>query len=356
MTIDLALATELAERAAQPDFPRLQAQLRATGYCAQPIRLQGPRRDLRGRWALAHGVVDADRARRRAAQGLWQPARGDLPGMRRALPRRRVPADRGRDARRQGRSRHGGRAPDDLRDVDGAELRRRPHARTGRDGRLLPCRPRRDAPTCPHGVTLACDKVHDDADALSRQADLPRVLRPRGRAAVEQPARRALAPHDHLPAAQARAPARDHAEAAQEARPRRVRQGAPASGRRRRSAPTGRTSTWRRRVHRAPRVRQGPAEKLREDRALAAARPASGARCSTRSRAARREGLLFPSRRAGRINIDNFRSREWAPALKAAGIEHRRIYDMRHTFATWSLAAGHEHLHPLRGGWARACR
>ena len=24
----------------------------------------------------------------------------------------------------------------------------------------------------------------------------------------------------------------------------------------------------------------------------------------------------------------------------AAGVEHRRIYDMRHTFATWSLAAG----------------
>jgi integrase len=28
------------------------------------------------------------------------------------------------------------------------------------------------------------------------------------------------------------------------------------------------------------------------------------------------------------------------PALAAAGIGHRRIYDMRHTFATWSLAAG----------------
>jgi integrase len=26
--------------------------------------------------------------------------------------------------------------------------------------------------------------------------------------------------------------------------------------------------------------------------------------------------------------------------LKAAGLPHRRIYDMRHTFATWSLAAG----------------
>jgi integrase len=38
--------------------------------------------------------------------------------------------------------------------------------------------------------------------------------------------------------------------------------------------------------------------------------------------------------------FDTWRSREWAPALKAAGIDHRRIYDMRHTFATWSLAAG----------------
>jgi integrase len=53
-----------------------------------------------------------------------------------------------------------------------------------------------------------------------------------------------------------------------------------------------------------------------------------------------REGILFPAAEGGRVNIDNFRSREWAPAFKAAGIEHRRIYDMRHTFATWSLAAG----------------
>jgi integrase len=54
----------------------------------------------------------------------------------------------------------------------------------------------------------------------------------------------------------------------------------------------------------------------------------------------RRRGTLFPAAEGGRINIDNWRSREWLPALKAAGLEHRRIYDMRHTFATWSLAAG----------------
>jgi integrase len=54
----------------------------------------------------------------------------------------------------------------------------------------------------------------------------------------------------------------------------------------------------------------------------------------------RRQGVLFPAAEGGRINIDNFRTREWVPALTAAGLEHRRIYDMRHTFATWSLAAG----------------
>ena len=54
----------------------------------------------------------------------------------------------------------------------------------------------------------------------------------------------------------------------------------------------------------------------------------------------RRRGILFPALGGGRIDINNWRSREWAPALQAAGVEHRRIYDMRHTFATWSLAAG----------------
>ena len=28
------------------------------------------------------------------------------------------------------------------------------------------------------------------------------------------------------------------------------------------------------------------------------------------------------------------------PALRAAGIEHRRIYDCRHTFASWAIASG----------------
>jgi integrase len=50
--------------------------------------------------------------------------------------------------------------------------------------------------------------------------------------------------------------------------------------------------------------------------------------------------LLFPAARGGHIDLEKLRQREWAPALRAAGIHHRRIYDLRHTFATWSLAAG----------------
>jgi integrase len=50
-----------------------------------------------------------------------------------------------------------------------------------------------------------------------------------------------------------------------------------------------------------------------------------------------REGILFPAAEGGRINIDNFRTREWVPAFQAAGVEHRRIYDMRHYADGWVM-------------------
>jgi integrase len=48
--------------------------------------------------------------------------------------------------------------------------------------------------------------------------------------------------------------------------------------------------------------------------------------------------LLFPAARGGYIDGEKFRYREWTPALRAAGIEHRRVYDCRHTFASWAIA------------------
>ncbi len=50
--------------------------------------------------------------------------------------------------------------------------------------------------------------------------------------------------------------------------------------------------------------------------------------------------LLVPAVRGGYIDIERFRHREWTPALRAAGLDHRRIYDCRHTFATWAIEDG----------------
>jgi hypothetical protein len=50
---------------------------------------------------------------------------------------------------------------------------------------------------------------------------------------------------------------------------------------------------------------------------------------------------LFPAPAGGLLNLDNFRRREWAPALEAAGVARpARIYDLRSTFASNALAAG----------------
>lgn len=50
--------------------------------------------------------------------------------------------------------------------------------------------------------------------------------------------------------------------------------------------------------------------------------------------------LLFPAPRGGHIGLDTWRTRDWYPALDAAGISRRGPYCLRHTFATEALAAG----------------
>jgi integrase len=50
--------------------------------------------------------------------------------------------------------------------------------------------------------------------------------------------------------------------------------------------------------------------------------------------------LLFPGARGGYLDLHNFRERHWKAALRAAGLEYRRPYDLRHTYATFSIAAG----------------
>ncbi len=45
--------------------------------------------------------------------------------------------------------------------------------------------------------------------------------------------------------------------------------------------------------------------------------------------------------RGGHFDLHNFRTRDWKPAQLAVGIRPlRRVYDLRHTFATFALRAG----------------
>ena len=60
-----------------------------------------------------------------------------------------------------------------------------------------------------------------------------------------------------------------------------------------------------------------------------------------RIRDERHSPLLFPGERGGYLDIHHFRPYQWRPAQLAAGIDPlRRIYDLRHTFATFALRAG----------------
>jgi integrase len=49
--------------------------------------------------------------------------------------------------------------------------------------------------------------------------------------------------------------------------------------------------------------------------------------------------FLFPAPGGSLLNLDNFRRRQWAPAVEASGVRTpARIYDMRSSFATTALA------------------
>ncbi len=50
--------------------------------------------------------------------------------------------------------------------------------------------------------------------------------------------------------------------------------------------------------------------------------------------------LLFPAAMGGHIGLDTWRTREWYPALDAAGLRRWGPYCLRHSFATEALAAG----------------
>jgi integrase len=49
--------------------------------------------------------------------------------------------------------------------------------------------------------------------------------------------------------------------------------------------------------------------------------------------------LLFPGLHGGHLDLHSFRAKHWRPALRAAGLEYRTPYALRHTFASFAIAA-----------------
>jgi hypothetical protein len=65
----------------------------------------------------------------------------------------------------------------------------------------------------------------------------------------------------------------------------------------------------------------------------------------------RRDGIVFAAPEDGRVSIGNVRTREWAPALKAAGIAHRRIYECVPHVCDVEPRGSDEHVHAGPAGW-----
>jgi integrase len=50
--------------------------------------------------------------------------------------------------------------------------------------------------------------------------------------------------------------------------------------------------------------------------------------------------LVYPGERGAFLNLHDWRRDEWKQALESAGLPHRTPYSMRHTFASFAIAAG----------------
>jgi hypothetical protein len=164
MVLAPELVDALVARAGRPDFARLEAQLRSSGYCARPVRLRGQ-------------IVTCDGHGRRRVWSTDSEPDGIL---RKACGNRREAvcapcAERYRqDAYHliAGGLRGGKGVPDTVAEHPALFVTLTApsfgpvHTRVlGPDGKPRRCRARRDAPVCEHGVRLSCGSAHHEHDA-----------------------------------------------------------------------------------------------------------------------------------------------------------------------------------------------
>ncbi|MGH2943889.1 MAG: replication initiator [Solirubrobacteraceae bacterium] len=160
-----ALLAGVLDRMVRPDYPAFEAQLRSSGYCAQPVRLKG-----RVEVCDGHGRRQQVWTTDTEPDGLLRKACGNRREAVCAPCAQRYRADAWQLIAAGLR---GGKGVPDT--VVGhpaifatltAPSFGPVHAHLlDRHGRPRRCRPRRDAPVCPHGNRLSCGKTHGPDDA-----------------------------------------------------------------------------------------------------------------------------------------------------------------------------------------------
>lgn len=160
---DAALLEGVIARVARPDYRRFEAQLRSSGYCAQPIRLRGvvERCDTRGGGVVWSTASEPDGVLRKACGNRREAVCGPCAERYRGDAWQLIAAGlRGG----KGVPERVGEHPVVFVTLTAPSFGAVHTRSLGPDGRARPCRPRRDAPTCPHGVPLSCGKVHAEDD------------------------------------------------------------------------------------------------------------------------------------------------------------------------------------------------
>jgi len=169
------LLRELAERAGRPDFARLERQLRSSGYCAPPVRLRGSIETCDGHGQRRVWSTDTE------PDGVLRKACGN---------RREAVCPPCAERYRQDAYhlitaglRGGKGVPDSVAGHPAVfftltaptfgPVHTQP---VGANGQPLPCRARRDAPVCPHGVPLSCGAMHADDDPCLGEPLCPRCF------------------------------------------------------------------------------------------------------------------------------------------------------------------------------------
>jgi hypothetical protein len=163
-TLTPELADGLVARASRPDFPRFEAQLRSSGYCARPVRLHGRIEtcDASGRRRVWSTDTEPD--------GILRKACGNR---REAVCPPCAERYRGDAYQLIGAGLRGGKGvPDSVIEHPAVFVTFTApsfgpvHTRVlGGDGQPTRCRPRRDGPICEHGVRLSCSAAHDQDDS-----------------------------------------------------------------------------------------------------------------------------------------------------------------------------------------------